>query len=222
MPKLLFFLAVAASLLITSLCFKPAVVKATPHARVCILAHGLGEGGDTMTAIYNYLLTNDLCDPFVLDFATNDNIINAQAIQEVKTVALSLNPGATVHLIGASMGGLSTRYCIKAIAGCQDSLESYISLDTPQYGAYVFCGLSYDEGGQMCPGSAFLNTLNNGDDTPGGVRYYQLLRFGSLWNDALDGGVSCTSKVYGTTHIGLMSNPTTLSRIRSNILGNCP
>ena len=68
------------------------------------------------------------------------------------------------------MGGLSARQFIKFVKSTA-TVDSYVSLGTPQYGIYSACILPGWYGGQMCPTSGFLRDLNRGDDTPGRVAW---------------------------------------------------
>lgn len=86
---------------------------------------------------------------------------------------------ARVDLVAHSEGGLVSRYLLKYLGGTS-SVQRYISLGTPQYGTYVaniarFLGVGSCLGivacQQMTIGSDFLTDLNDGDDTPGAVRY---------------------------------------------------
>ncbi|XTZ14608.1 lipase family alpha/beta hydrolase [Micromonospora echinospora] len=86
---------------------------------------------------------------------------------------------ARVDLVAHSEGGLVSRYYLKYLGGT-GSVGRLVTLGSPHYGTYVadiakFLGLGDCIGivacQQMTIGSAFLNDLNAGDDTPGAVRY---------------------------------------------------
>ncbi|MFI6822559.1 lipase family alpha/beta hydrolase [Micromonospora sp. NPDC050187] len=86
---------------------------------------------------------------------------------------------ARVDLVAHSEGGLVSRYYLKYLGGT-GSVGRLITLGSPHYGTYIadiakFLGLGDCIGivacQQMTIGSAFLNDLNAGDDTPGPVRY---------------------------------------------------
>jgi triacylglycerol lipase len=98
-----------------------------------------------------------------IDLSSEDNVVNARAIQ-----AYVANKGwKRVDIVAQSMGGLSARQYIKILKGTV--VDTYTSLGTPQYGISAACLLPSWYGGQMCPSSSFLRTLNRGDDTPGGT-----------------------------------------------------
>src|SRR5205085_11624658 len=99
---------------------------------------------------------------YAIDLPGEDNITNARAIaQKLKQLHWK-----TVDLVGQSMGGLSARWFAKFVKS-PTTVDSYVSLGTPQYGIVAACLLPYTYGGQMCPSSRFLADLNAGDDTPG-------------------------------------------------------
>ncbi|PZF86574.1 esterase/lipase family protein, partial [Micromonospora deserti] len=139
---------------------------------------------------------------------------------------------ATVDVVAHSQGGLVARHYLKRLNGAR-AVGRYISLGSPQYGTYVanilaFLGLGNCAGivscQQMAIGSAFLADLNDGDDTPGPVRYTtirtiqdELVR--PVGNAALADGATnvliqawCPVRVVG--HLGLAFDGTTYSVIR--------
>ena len=98
-----------------------------------------------------------------IDLASEDNVVNARAIQ-----TYIANKGwKRVDIVAQSMGGLSARQYIKVLKATV--IDTYTSLGTPHYGISAACLLPSWYGGQMCPSSSFLRTLNKGDDTPGGT-----------------------------------------------------
>ncbi|MDT0531774.1 alpha/beta fold hydrolase [Micromonospora sp. DSM 115977] len=139
---------------------------------------------------------------------------------------------AKVDIVAHSEGGLVSRYFIKSLGGTS-SVGRYVSLGTPQYGTYVanivkFLGLGSCAGivacQQMSIGSSFLAGLNDGDDTPGTVRWTavrtlqdELVR--PVDNATLADGATnvliqsaCPLRVVG--HLGLVLDGTTYTVIR--------
>lgn len=89
---------------------------------------------------------------------------------------------ARVDLVGHSQGGLVARQYVKYEGG-ESTVDSVISLGAPHYGTAIANIADFFGGGdclgivaceQMAVGSEFLNTLNDGDDTVGSVRYTNL------------------------------------------------
>ncbi|WDZ84282.1 lipase family alpha/beta hydrolase [Micromonospora cathayae] len=155
------------------------------------------------------------------------------------------NTGAAkVDLVAHSEGGLVSRYYLKNLGGT-GSVGRLITLGSPHYGTYVadiakFLGLGNCVGivacQQMTIGSAFLNDLNAGDDTPGSVRYTtirtlqdELVR--PTQNATLaDGAVNalvqtwCPLRIVG--HLGLVLDGTTYTMVQDaladrSITPNC-
>lgn len=141
--------------------------------------------------------------------------------------------GATrVDLVTHSEGGLVSRWYVKFLGGA-DKIGHYISLGTPQHGTYVanimnFVGLGSCAGviacQQMTIGSDFLAGLNDGDETPGAVRWTTV----RTWQDELvrpvdnamlaDGATNvlvqawCPLRVVG--HVGLVLDGTAYSVVQ--------
>lgn len=155
------------------------------------------------------------------------------------------NTGAArVDLVAHSEGGLVSRYFLKYLGGT-GSVGRLVTLGSPHYGTYVadiakFLGLGNCAGivscQQMTIGSAFLNDLNAGDDTPGTVRYTtirtlqdELVR--PTQNATLaDGAVNalvqtwCPVRIVG--HLGLVLDGTTYTMVQDaladrSITPNC-
>ncbi|MET8321334.1 alpha/beta fold hydrolase [Micromonospora sp. NPDC005189] len=143
---------------------------------------------------------------------------------------------ATVDLVGHSEGGLVARYYLKRLGGTA-TVGRYVSLGSPQYGTYVanivaFLGLGSCAGivacQQMTIGSAFLADLNDGDDTPGAVRYTtirtlqdELVR--PTGNAAVNDGATnvliqayCPLRVVG--HLGLVLDGTAYTIVRGALV----
>ena len=141
-----------------------------------------------------------------LSLPGQDNKVNAQYIKN----QIATFGGVQVDLVMHSMGGLSGRYLIKSLAGAA-SVQAYVSLGTPQYGIYPACFLPQSNGGQMCPWSSFISSLNSGDDTPGAPAWATIYsRNDELVPSSrskLDGG-ACQFEVSGITHDGLLHSPT--------------
>lgn len=136
-----------------------------------------------------------------------------------------------VDVVGHSEGGLVTRYYLKNLGGTA-SVQRYISLGTPQYGTYLANIIAFFGLGdcltivacqQMTIGSSFLEALNDGDDSPGYVRYTtvrtlqdELVRPTS--NAAIEGATNvliqayCPLRVVG--HLGLIVDGTTYTIVR--------
>jgi triacylglycerol lipase len=89
------------------------------------------------------------------------------------------------------MGALSSRYYLKNLGGTA-KVEDWVSLGGPNHGTDEILFCIYDGCKEMIPGSAFLQALNSGDETPGAVRYV-------TWKSFCDGVVTppITTEVSG-------------------------
>lgn len=83
---------------------------------------------------------------------------------------LEANEAESVDIIAHSMGSLNSRWYLKELGGTE-MVDEWVSLGGPNHGTNTayFCFSTACQ--EMRPGSSFLNTLNSGDETPGGVNY---------------------------------------------------
>ena len=159
---------------------------------------------------------------FTIQLPGNDNIVNAGAIGSSIDEIKAQTGASKVDLVGYSMGGLSTRYYIKRLSGAPE-VGVYVAFGTPHYGGDIACVLDDANGGQMCPGSAFLNDLNEGDDTPSEIGYT------TIWSDQevpesagrLDGG-ACFVNVPGIAHADEPASPEIIDAVLAALQGTCP
>ncbi len=155
-----------------------------------------------------------------IDLATEDNVKNAQAI----ATFIKGKGWASVDLVGQSMGGLSSRYFTKFLRGTT-IVDAYVSLGTPQYGVWSACLLPSTYGGQMCPRSSFLATLNQGDDTPGSTVWTTIYSTTDEYvpnsSSRLDGG-ACFVKVTGPTHNTMDNDATVMADVLAAVDDGCP
>lgn len=132
-----------------------------------------------------------------IDLATEDNVKNAAQIKSF----IAAQGWSKVDIVAQSMGGLSARHYLKFLG--PTVVDSYVSLGTPQYGIWSACFLSQSNGGQMCPSSSFLKSLNNGDDTPGTLGWTTIYSTNDGYvptsSSRLDGG-ACHVQVSGVAH----------------------
>ncbi len=133
-----------------------------------------------------------------IDLTSEDNIVNANAIRDF----ISARGWKRADIVGQSMGGLSARQFIKFVKSSV-TVDSYVSLGTPQYGIQSACLLPGWYGGQMCPSSGFLRNLNRGDDTPGQAAWTTIYSTSDEYvpnaSSRLDGG-ACHVQVSGVGH----------------------
>ncbi|HUQ77402.1 MAG TPA: alpha/beta fold hydrolase [Patescibacteria group bacterium] len=183
-----------------------------------LLVHGYRGDPSTWADMKAYLEGNGRTVA-AIDLATEDNVKNAQAI----SAFLAAKGWTRVDLVGQSMGGLSARHFTKALRG-NVVVDSYTSLGTPQYGIYAACLLPVTNGGQMCPSSSFLRTLNTGDDTPGGTTWTTIYSTNDevVPNAAsrLDGG-ACHVQVSGPRHNDMDNDAAVMAHVLASVDGTC-
>lgn len=96
------------------------------------------------------------------DFSDGANERNAQEIAAWIHEIFDKTNCDKINIVSHSMGGLSTRFYVKYLGGDTNTF-AYISLASPHHGTTL------SPLGDMKPGSPFLEKLNTGDETPGGI-----------------------------------------------------
>ncbi|MCP3803179.1 alpha/beta fold hydrolase [Allokutzneria sp. A3M-2-11 16] len=158
---------------------------------------------------------------YAMDLPGQDNLVNAHAVASLVDEVAERH-GSKVHLVGHSMGGLSTRHYLKFLGGV-GQVGHYVSMGSPQYGSREACLLPDLLGGQMCFSSRFLAELNTGDDTPGSVRYTTIRSTLDVPAEAnrLDGG-ACFHDIPDVRHADEPSSPKFSAAVLMTIGGICP
>jgi triacylglycerol lipase len=154
-----------------------------------------------------------------IDLPSEDNIVNAKAIGNF----IAARGWKRVDIVGQSMGGLSARQFVKFVKSTA-TVDSYVSLGTPQYGINSACILPGWYGGQMCPISAFLRDLNRRDDTPGKAAWTTIYSTSDelVPNSAsrLDGG-ACHIQVSGVGHNDMDNDAGIFAHVLAAVDGVC-
>jgi triacylglycerol lipase len=83
---------------------------------------------------------------------------------------LAATGASKVDIITHSMGGLSSRWFVKFLGGT-GVVDEWVSLGGPNHGTDTANWCFQTSCYEMRIGSAFLTELNQGDETPGDVRY---------------------------------------------------
>ena len=184
----------------------PAMAANSPDP--ILLVHGWrGDPSTWADMVANFAAAGRTAE--AIDLPGEDNIVNAKAIQSY----IAARGWTRVDVVAQSMGGLSARQYIKVLK--PSVVDTYTSLGTPQYGIYGACLLPSSQGGQMCPTSSFLRTLNTGDDTPGSVYWTTIYSrtdgFVPTSSSRLDGGACHVFEDPGVGH-NEMDNDQTIFR----------
>jgi triacylglycerol lipase len=177
------------------------------------------------------------------DYSSAGNILNAQGIKYWVDNILDFVGAEKVDIIAHSMGGLSSRYYIKFLGG-SNKVDDFVCLGSPQHGV---------SGGSQVfhPNSTFLYSLNEGDETYGGILNDSLgFRIdpvgGRIYNSShFLGNVNYTSiystgdtiavpintsildganniEVGGVTHVNLISDETVYEIIKQSVYDDRP
>lgn len=198
----------AASVAFGALALAPAGAGATGPDPVLLL-HGYRGSESSLYELRDWLLAPEGGARSVVhtvQLPGQDNRVNAQYVKDYAAA----RGWTRFDVVGHSMGGLSSRWYAKFLAGTT-ALNSYVSLGTPQYGVNSACALPEANGGQMCPRSKFLRDLNRGDDTPGAATAYATIYSTSdevvpYKSSRLDGG-ACHFQLSGLRHDDLIHSP---------------
>ena len=210
---------IAAILLALSVA-SPMVARAAAHDPV-LLVHGWrATSADWAVMVQRFTDEAQGRVVVTIQLPGQDNVANATAISNL----VAANGWSRFDLVGVSMGGLSARYYAKNLGGTA-KIDAYVSLGTPQYGIWAACLLGQTRGGQMCPTSSFLRSLNSGDDTPGSVRYMTLTSPADTTVPSsatrLDGG-ACFVSVPGVVHTAYEEDTNVFAAVVTAIDGGCP
>lgn len=151
-----------------------AALAASAQAHTPILfVHGWSESGSLWNTMIGRFEKSGWGKPELTDWTYNTKQSNATTAKEIVTKVSEIKSrtgAAKVDLITHSMGALSSRYFIKNLGGTA-TVERWVSLGGPNHGTSTanFCfEVSCVE---MRIGSAFLNELNAGSETPAGPSY---------------------------------------------------
>ncbi|MEP6508780.1 MAG: Ig-like domain-containing protein [Gemmatimonadales bacterium] len=187
-----------------------------------IFVHGFASSGQIWGTMIGSLVADGWLASDIINWSYDTTISNATIAQQLKTKAdsvISATGALKIDIVSHSMGALSSRYYARELGGT-DKIEAWVSLGGPNHGTTTanFCGLQSCL--EMRPGSAFLTSLNTGDETPGAPRY-------GTWRTPCDNVTTPPESVIlsGATntetaclsHSDLYQNPTVYAQVRDFI-----
>jgi triacylglycerol lipase len=194
---------------------------------------GGGTGRDPIVFVHGWTGSSSsfatMMDRFRADGYTDDELFawDYNWSQSNKTTAgqleayidsvLAITGAARVDVITHSMGGLSSRWCIK-YDGCEGKVDAWVSLGGPNHGTNTAYGCFTTSCVEMRPGSRFLRDLNRGDETPG-----ELTRWTTWWSACdtvidpsestiLDGAAN--TRTACISHSALLTDATVYGQVR--------
>jgi triacylglycerol lipase len=194
----------------------------TPNGQDPILfVHGWNSSGSVWGTMIDRFKADGWTDAQLFNWSYNYRQSNKTTAQEVLTKVndIKAQTGANkVDVITHSMGGLSTRWCVK-FTGCDGHVDGWVSLGGPNHGTNS-ANLCFDTScREMRIGSAFLTELNAADETPGNAT-----RWATWWSSCdtvidpsestiVDGAVN--TKTACLSHSALYSDATVYGQVRN-------
>lgn len=148
---------------------------AAPTGRNPILfVHGWNSSGSVWTTMIDRFKADGYTDAELTNWSYNTSQSNKTTANEIAQLVAQIKSrtgAAQVDIISHSMGGLSSRWYAKFVAGGQTDLDDWVSLGGPNHGTDTanFCFSTACS--EMRIGSSFLTELNAGDESPGDVNY---------------------------------------------------
>jgi triacylglycerol lipase len=135
---------------------------------------------------------------FTIDYDTllTPNAVTATQIAAKVDEIRAQTGAAKVDIVAHSMGSYSTRHYLKFLGGAAE-VDAWVSISGPNHGttlAQTSLCLALPPCAEMVPGSPFLTALNEGDETPGDVRYF------TAWTAGDDLVQPATSTVLAGAH----------------------
>lgn len=146
-----------------------------PSARNPILfVHGWNSSGSVWTTMIDRFKADGYTDAELTSWSYNTSQSNKTTATEIAHLVAQIKTrtgAAQVDIISHSMGGLSSRWYAKFVAGGQTDLDDWVSLGGPNHGTDTANWCFSTACSEMRIGSSFLADLNAGDESPGGVNY---------------------------------------------------
>lgn len=131
---------------------------------------GDGSNWNTMaTRFHNDGWPSSYLDQWTYDWHQSNATTAQQLATEVDRL-LAATGASQVDIVSHSMGGLSSRYYLKNLAG-GSKVDAWVSLGGPNHGTDSANSCFDTSCTEMRIGSDFLTALNSGDETPGSPRY---------------------------------------------------
>ena len=136
-----------------------------------LFVHGWNSNSSTWNTFVSKFQADGWTAANLFNWSYNTSQSNATTASEIlaRVNDIIATTGASkVDIISHSMGGLSSRYCVK-FTGCDTKIDAWVSLGGPNHGTDTanFCFSTACT--EMRIGSSFLANLNAGDETPGSV-----------------------------------------------------
>jgi triacylglycerol lipase len=153
-------------------------------------------------------------------FTASNTVSAAEIAQQVDDI-LALTGASKVDIVAFSMGSVSSRYYLKNLGG-NAKVDAWVSLAGPNHGtdAVEINNCTFQPCREIAPGSEFLQQLNDGDETPGLVRY-------ATWRSPCDATINPDESVIlnGATnfqtaciaHLQMLTDPNVYVAVRNHV-----
>lgn len=149
---------------------------------------------------------------------TQSNKTSAAELNSYITNVLVQTGASQVDIVNHSMGGLVSDWYIKELGG-QPYVRHLASLAGANHGTTSASACTvYPSCVEMLPGSAFIQTVTSGDETPGATRY-------ATWYSPCDGVITpyTSTELNGATnnyvacetHLGYLTDTAILTQVRT-------
>lgn len=144
--------------------------------RPILLVHGIWNQSSCFDQLRDRLLAAQLGPVSALDLVPNDGSVRiATLAKQIETAVdeLHAHHGATVDLVGFSMGALASRYYVQRLSG-RARVRRFVSISGPHEGTAAAYVLPFEGGRDMRPRSALVNELRADPDPWGNVEVHVL------------------------------------------------
>jgi triacylglycerol lipase len=189
-----------------------------------LFVHGWNSSGSVWTTMISRFQADGYTAAELNNWSYDTSQSNKTTAAQIATKVAQIKTAtgaAKVDLITHSMGGLSSRWYVKFLAGGQSDVDDWVSLGGPNHGTDTanFCFSTACS--EMRIGSSFLADLNAGDESPGTTVAYR-----TWWSpcDTVinpDSSVSVTGAVNTQTaclgHSDLYADATVYAQVRDAI-----
>ncbi len=150
---------------------------------------------------------------------TASNTVSAGEISQQVDAIMSLTGATRVDIVAFSMGSVSSRYYLKNLGG-NTKIDAWVSLAGPNHGtdAVEINSCTFTPCREIAPGSDYLAGLNDGDETPGLVRY-------ATWRSPCDATINPDESVILTgatntqtsciAHLQMLTDPNVYVQVRN-------
>jgi triacylglycerol lipase len=150
--------------------------QATPEHDPVVFVHGIDAHGSDWDTMKSRFMADGYRQDELLAFDYDSSRSNADTAKQLGRFidrARARTGSAKVDVVAHSMGALSSRHWMESLPG-NAAVDDWVGLAAPNHGTDDAYRCSSAACQEMRPGSAFLDELNAGDETPGAVHYATL------------------------------------------------